>query len=594
MSFVHSQLGFDKPAAIDYTCGTMYFDALTTAAVTDELQDALLGGRVQEALLLDKLSIGLEIYAQGQRHYLLASAHPQHARVHLTAQKLRRGPDVAPPLLLMLRKYVRGGRVVGVQQPPFERILRLELGHPAGNTTLVVEAMGRHANVILVDEAGQVMDSIKRVGPQMSRRVVLPGQPYTPPPPRPGLDPTDLTELRLRALLAEAAETDVETPAWRVLVQGVQGVSPLLAREVVFRATGDTQTRTADVSRIMPLLDAFQDLLIRLWEHRWEPCLAYEGKEIVAFAPYPLRQHTDCRSATGISAAVAAYFESLLGADAYTAARRRAAEAIEKARKRVERKRAALQRSLAAAGHTEEMRIKGEMTLAYAHTVEPGQTELLAPMEPDGPPLRIALEPKLTAVENAQRYFRKYEKAKGAAYEVPARLAQADLEVRYLDQLATDLSLATSRPEIAEVEEALAQAGYLRPDKRPAARTPHSRPLSVESPTGFRILVGRNSRQNEEVTFKRAAPDDLWLHARGVPGGHVVIKSGGRPVPDRTLRQAAALAAYYSRDRHEALVTVDYVERRRVRRARGKRPGLVTYRGERTVRVRPDDIKRKP
>jgi predicted ribosome quality control (RQC) complex YloA/Tae2 family protein len=572
-----------------YTFAIMYFDALTTAAVADELQSALHSGRVQKALLLDELSVGLEVYAQTQRHYLLASAHPQHARVHLTSQKLRRGPDAAPALLSLLRKYVQGGRVLRVWQPPFERILRLEVGHPAGNTTLVIEVMGRHANVILVDEAGQVMDAVKRVGSRVSRRVVLPGQPYTPPPPRTGLAPTDLTELRLRRLLDEAAATDTRVTAWRALVRGVQGVSPLLAREIVFRATGDAQTLAAQASRISPVLDAFDDVLIHLWERRWEPCLAYEGGEIVAFAPYPLGQYADCRPATGTSAAVAAYFDSLLGADAYAVARRRAAEAIEEARRRIERKRSALERSMATAERADELRLKGEMTLAYAHTVEPGQGELLAPIDPEGPPLHIALDPKLTAVENAQRYFQAYDKAKGAAHQVPARLAQADVELGYLDQLATDLSLAASRPEIAEVEEALAQAGHLRAGRRTPGRMPRGEPLTVNSPDGFRILVGRNSRQNEGVTFKRAAPDDLWLHARGIPGGHVVIKSGGREVPERTLRQAAALAAYYSRDRHENLVTVDVVTRRRVRRAKGKHPGLVTYRGERTVRVKPEE-----
>ncbi len=568
----------------------MYFDALTLAAVADELQSTLQGGRVQKTLLLDKLSVGLEIHAQGQRCHLLVCAHPQHARVHLTDQKLRRGPDVKPPLLLLLHKYVRGGRVLRAWQPPLERILHLEVSHPLGNTALIVEAMGRHANVILMNEAGEVMDAVKRIGPQMSRRTVLPGQPYTPPPPRPGLDPTDLTELRLRTLFAQAAEADDTTSAWRALVRGVQGVSPLLAREAVFRASGDTQAPAARMVRLSPLLDAFHDLLGHLWEHHWQPCLAYEEGEIVAFAPYPLRQHADCRPVAGISAAITTYFESLLGADAYAAARQRATKAIQEARKRVQRKRDALERSLATVDGADELRLKGEMTLAYAHAIQPGQTELLAPVGLNDPPLRITLDPQRTAVENAQRYFRQYEKAKGAALEVPARLAQTDLELRYLDQLATDLSLATNRPEIAEVQEALAQAGYAQPDqKRKAGRMPRSEPLGLESSDGFRILVGRNSRQSERVTFKHAAPDDLWLHARGIPGGHVVVKSGGQPVPERTLHQAAALAAFYSRDRHEDLVAVDCVARRRVRRATGKRPGLVTYRGERTIRVKPSE-----
>lgn len=578
---------FDIRAPMGYTCAIMYFDALTTAAVVDELQSTLLGGRVQDTLLLDEWSIGLEIYAGGKRRYLLASAHPQNDRVHLTEQKLRRGPNAKPPLLLMLRKYVRGARVIDVQQPPFERILHLTLTHPEGDTTLIAEVMGRHANLILIDESGQVMDAIKHVGPQMSRRTVLPGQPYVPPLPHPGLNPTDLTGHRLRALLAQAAEANPKTPAWQALVRGVQGISPLLGREIVFRATEATETRADQIADTAALLASFQSLLTCHWENRWEPCLAYKGDEIAAFAPYPLHHYPDCRPAAGINAAVANYFERRVGADAYAAARSRAAEAIESARKRVARKRAALERSLADADRADELRLKGEMTLAYAHTVAPGQTELLAPLDLDEPPLRIELDPKLSAVENARRFFRHYEKAKAAAQQIPARLAQTDAELRYLDQLATDLSLAGSRPEIAEVEEALVQAGFLLP-KKSASRMPRSRPLRVESADGFQIWVGRNSRQNEEVTFKRAAPDDLWLHARGIPGGHVIVKSGGQPVPERTLRRAAALAAYYSRSQNEDSVEVDIIQRRYVRRAKGKRPGLVTYRNERTIRVAPE------
>ncbi|MFZ5917884.1 MAG: Rqc2 family fibronectin-binding protein [Chloroflexota bacterium] len=564
----------------------MYFDALTTAAVADELQHTLLGGRVQEVFLLDALSIGLEVYAGAERHYLLASAHPQHARIHLAAQKLRRGPAIVPPLVLMLRKYVRGGRLIDIQQPAFERILRLEVSHAEGRASLIVEIMGRYANIILIDSAGQVMDAVKRVGPKLSRRTVLPGQPYTPPPARSGLPPDALTGLRLQTLLAQAAEVDAKIPAWRVLVQGVQALSPLLAREAVYRATGNSDTPAAALACVSSLLETLQELLAPFWQGRWQPCLACQDGEIVAFAPYPLRQYADCRPVAGINAAVAAYFESLLGADAYAAARRRAAQSIEEAYRRLERKRAALERSQTASDRADELRLKGEMTLAYAHTVQPGQTELLASPDPDGPPLRITLDPKRSAVENARRYFREYEKAKGATAEVPPLLAQVDLERRYLDQLATDLALAASRPEIAEVEEALARAGFL-PAIKSAAKVPRSRPLQIESADGLLILVGRNSRQNEEVTFKRAAPDDLWLHARGIPGGHVIVKSGGRPAPERTLRQAAALAAYYSGNRNEESVAIDYTQRRLVRHVRGGQPGLVTYRGERTLYVKP-------
>jgi len=189
-------------------------------------------------------------------------------------------------------------------------------------------------------------------------------------------------------------------------------------------------------------------------------------------------------------------------------------------------------------------------------------------------------------VENAQRYFKRYRKAKSAAGEIPALLRQAGLEMRYLDQLETDLALAANRPEIREVEACLAKAGYIR-EKRGRRKVGRSQPLAVNSQDGLLILVGKNSRQNEEVTFRRAAPHDLWLHVRGAPGAHVIVKTGRREVPEATLRQAAQLAAYYSQARGSARVDVAYTERRYVRPIKGAGPGLVTYTQERTIRVAP-------
>jgi len=217
----------------------MYFDALTMAAVADELRAQILGGRVQKVLFPDDLSVGMEVYAHGERRYLLASAHPEHARLHLAGEKLRRGVEKSTPLLLLLRKYVSGGRIAAIEQPPFERVLHIGVQHPEGNTTLIVETMGRYSNIVLVAEEGLILECIKRVGPEMSRyRRILPQHLYVPPPPQSKLDPTDVTELRLRDILFEASP---ESPIWRALVAGIGAVSPLIAREVVCRALGDAR-----------------------------------------------------------------------------------------------------------------------------------------------------------------------------------------------------------------------------------------------------------------------------------------------------------------------------------------------------------------
>jgi len=562
----------------------MYFDALTMAAVADELREKILGGRVQKVLLPASLCLGLEIYAQQERHYLLASAHAQAARVHLAGGKLRRGVATPTPLLLLLRKYARGARIDRLERPPFERVLHIGLDHHEhGCTTLVVEVMGRHSNIVLVDAGGVVLECVKRVGPEMSRyRTVLPGQPYRPPPPQEKLAPGDLTELRLRHIV-EALPPDV--PLWRGLVQGLKGVSPLLAREIAFRATGRTDTRAGEVEKMSPLLAALGDLFSPLESGPWQPSAVREEGEIAVFAPYPLTHREEHEPLASISQAVEGYYAGAMREEPYGFLRQSLRQAIARGRERQQKKRRSLERSLAAREEIEALRQKGEWILAYATQIAPGQTELAVELEPSQP-LTIALDPRSSPVENAQQYFKDYHKAKAAADEVPALLEQVEWELRYLDQLETDLELASTQPEVQEVGLALSEAGYLKGEER-RRKPARSQPLTLRSPDGLTILVGKNSRQNEEVTFRRASADDLWLHARGVPGAHVIVKSGGQDVPEATLRQAAGLAAYYSQARQATRAAVDYTQRRHVRRIKGARPGLVTYDHEQTIRVTP-------
>ncbi len=564
----------------------MLFDALTMACVADDLRRTVLGGRVQRVLLADRLSVGLEIYADRQRHYLLASAHAELGRLLLSSEKLRRGMDGETGLLLLLRKYARGAILSEIEQPPFERVLRLELDHPEwGSSNLMFEIMGRYSNIILVDGAGRVLDAIKRVSPEMSPvRPVLPGRPYEMPPPQAKLSPADLTEYRLRQILADQ---EPGTQVWQALVRGLLGVSPLLAREVAYRALGQARATVAGVERITPLLNAVRELLAPLDLGAWQPTVVQEDGELVAYAPYRVTHRGEPEPMPSISYAIEVYTQSVASGDPYAAAKRPVREALERARGRLERRRQALERSLAEAEAADQWRQWGEWILAYAHTIAPGQQELVADTGA-GEPLIIPLDPGLSAVDNAQAYFGRYRKAQRAAEEVPARLREAMLALRDLEQIETDLVLAANRPEVQEVREVLVERGHVPVKKqRRRAALPRSEPLALTSPDGLSILVGRNSRQNDQVTFRLASSDDLWFHVQGVPGAHVIVRSGGQETPPATIRRAAELAAYYSPLRDEADVVVVYTERRHVRRVPGAAPGLVTYRHEGTARVVP-------
>ncbi len=555
----------------------MFFDALTAAAMADELQATVAGGRVQEIVLVDSLSLGLEIYSRHERQYLLLSAETAHPRVQRLAEKPRRGPEAPLPLLLLLRKYVRGARLTGVSQPALERILRLEFMTAEGPLTLFAEIMGRRSNLILVAPDGTVMDAIKRVMPEQSRRPVLPHRPYEPPPPLEKASLASLTPSSLSGLLAE-----VEGPLWRKLVEVVAGASPLLGREIVFRATGDAAAVEAAAA---DLLAEGRALLLALPQsHAWTPTVGLEDGQVVAYAPYELTHLSAFRASPSMSEAIAEYARSEGRAEPYAAAKARVRQALAEARARELRRRAAIARDLVPAQEINRLREYGQWILAYASQIAPRQAELVVEGE-DGQPLSIALDPTRTPVENAQRYFREYDNAKSAVRDGPRRLAEVDQALGRLAQWETDLDLAENRAEIDEVLAALIQAGYLRPRSR-AAAVRSAGPRRLETAEGFVIWIGRNSRQNALV-LGRAAPTDLWLHARGVPGGHVVLVTGGRPVPDELLQGVAGLAAHYSAARAEARVPVDVTERRNVRPIAGAGPGQVTYRGERTLVVAP-------
>lgn len=583
----------------------MTYDFWTTAAVADELRHTITPGRVQQVVQVDAASLAFEVYAGRERRYLLASVDLQAPRVFLADDKPRRGVDTPSTLLQLLRKYVRGAALTAVHQPPWERILYLDFQHPEhGQTRLVVELIGRWANLLLLrpakgeGEAAQVwriLECVHRHRPQDgASRPALPGQLYQPPPQPAGLAPDALDAAQARSLL-DGAPSDVAL--WRVLVDGLLGVSPQTAREIVYRALGDVQARAGQVKGVASLVETVAAWVEMLRDGRWQPCLARDAAGApLAFAPYLLTQRTDAvlEPLPSISRAVDLFYgeRAQTSGDAYAAARRQTAASLERAVRSLEKRQAALQRELRPAEEIERLRASGEWILALATQIAPRQTELPLPEGVELPPIR--LDPALSPAENAAAYFKRYRKARRAAEMGQPRLEALAAELSYLEQLGADLALAADRNEIDAVRAALAEAGYARQRRQAARSDAGQNTVQVQGPRrytsreGYAILVGRNSRQNEHITCDLAGPDDLWLHARGWPGSHVVIRSGGQPVSEETVRQAAGLAAFYSKAQREAWVDVIVVERRRVRRPPGPRhPGMVMVDGERVVRVRP-------
>ncbi len=563
----------------------MYLDFFTLAALVDEFQSLLPRGRVQDVLDVDATGLGLEIYAQRRRHWLYLSADPARPRLYLAPERLRRGPDRPTPLGLLLRRYVEGGRIERITQPAWERVVTLHITGSEGDVQLFVELIERRSNILLVRD-GVILDCVRRVHPGENRmRSSLPAHPYQPPPPQRGKhDPLDLTLEVLGGLLAGDAVRNLSTQ--RFLSAKLLGVSPLLARETVHRSSAPADQRVSD-ARPDDLWGALRSVLEPLAARDWQSGLAGDDDNPRAFSVYPLHCEPDWRPVDSVNGALVTWFIACTGTDSYRIAKEPVAAALREARLRLEARAKSLQGSLTDDVDRERLRQSGELLLAYQYTLAPGQRELRAQYEPDGPELVIRLDNTRSPLENAQGYFARYEKAKRALQDVPKLLRRTKAQLKSLDQLTCDLELAGSRPEIEEVQAALQSMGLWRGSRKARPSGQKSSSLRLLTSDGFVIRVGRNSRQNEEVTFERASGSDLWLHARGIPGAHVIVRNDGRPIPDEVLERAAGLAAWFSPQRDERSVAVDVTPRRHVRRIQGAGPGMVSYRNERTLRVRP-------
>jgi predicted ribosome quality control (RQC) complex YloA/Tae2 family protein len=601
------------------------YDALTTAAIADELNSLLVDSdvRIQGVAQIDALSIVLEVYARHQRRWLTLSADPQLARVVLSDERIAGDVERITPLLLLLRKYARGGRIVSVSQPRYERILRVsiakplegdkradgaEVGRAAQNlvyTELVAELMGRRSNLIYLDAEGRILEAAKRVTTSMSRvRTVRPNQPYTPPPPQAKLEPRLATPERLLSALRDARASQppakpADVDKW--LVASITALSPALAREVVLRADlADSLT----IDQLTPeqatqLAAAIRSLFVPLDTGAWEP-MVYELPNGRAVAT-PIELHTLAARAVAatpharMSAAVLAALARDSGIDEvapspgrHQARQERLVAEIDDARDRLTHRIESLREQQQHGAASERWRTFGEAIYANVTSIDRGDRELRTP---DG--LVIELDPTLSASENAQHYFERYRKAQSATEHVPALVTAAEQELAYVLQLLSAARLAETYDEIELARQEWQTYSAQHPGRASASRPTGAKPAAAaRRPRAFRttqgdaILVGRTGPQNETVTFEMAGPDDLWLHARNMPGAHVILRVTGEAAT-ATIERAAALAAYYSDGRGSTSVPVDVTQRRHVRKIKGAGPGMVTYRNERTLNVRP-------
>jgi predicted ribosome quality control (RQC) complex YloA/Tae2 family protein len=630
----------------------MQVDALTLAAVVEELRAGLIGARVDDVIQPTPQAIALQCYGglggegSARNRWLLASAHPQVARLHLIERKPRKLVTEPPTFVMLLRKYLEGTRLREVRQPRWERIVEFGFAHGPSDehdeaVWLVVEIMGQLSNLILRDEGGMILGALRQVGLEKNHyRALAPHVAYRSPPPqtrtlhgepRPRLAPETLTGDDLRAAAEEIGSREPAPGRKRqpptvatVLTDAVAGWGRDLATESLARADMPSTTPLTAEVEWGAVVAAVHSLAALYGAHAWQPTLVYapgepQPRDAAVYRPvrFPAEE---LHPAPSVNDLLATYFEDAEWRGAVDTAKADLRHLLKTQHDRTRRKAEALAGDLGTLDEAKRLRTEADLLLAFQGEVPPNATSFTREnpfaVEPGDPPtLSVSLDPRLSAVQNANRLYARYHKLQRAGAAIPPQIEANAVERARIEQLQTDLALAETPAEIALVRSEVVEAGYLRPSKteKPAKQAKSGKngkfgkggkggkpgqqrrapdggtPLRRTSSDGFTLLVGKNSRQNEEVTFGQAAANDTWLHARGVPGAHVIVKASGRPIPDATLREAAALAAYYSQARAAGSVPVDYTQQRYVRHIKGGGPGLVTYERERTLHVAPED-----
>ncbi|WP_298029845.1 NFACT family protein [uncultured Dysosmobacter sp.] len=574
----------------------MALDAICLQAVVEELRPQLLGLRIDKVQQPARDQVILLL--RGNRRLLL-NAGANASRIQLT--ELSRDNPAEPPMFCMLlRKHLVGARVAAIAQPPLERLVRLELditddfGQP-GRRTLVLEAMGRRSNLILLDGEGRIIDCMRRVDADMSAaRQVLPGLYYEPPASTGRLPVTEETEAGFREKLAAA---DPEQLLDAFLLDQYFGVSPLMARELVFRTTGETDSRVFALNgegrecfwrEIQGFINVIQE------NHFTPVCLKKEGYP-AEFACLPITQYGAAMELERFDS-----FCKLL--DSFYEARERQERARQRggdllrtaatARDRLRRKLALQEKDYAVIQDRDKLRISGDLITANLYRMERGQSRLTCEnfYDENCASVTIQLDPLLTPQQNAAKYYKRYAKAKTAEKYLREQMEIARRDLEYLESVLEEIEHGETEQDFIDIRSELKEAGFLRKQgkgRKELKRT--AKPREFRTTSGFRVLVGRSNHQNDKLTLKDADHRDIWFHTQKIHGSHVILCTGGQPVDDDTIVEAAKLAAYYSKARESGNVPVDYTPVRFVKKPAGARPGMVVYSTCQTINVTPEE-----
>ena len=568
----------------------MAFDAFFLTSVLEEIRSRCLGARVDKIHQPSRDTLILHLRCQQGREKLLFVANPTAPRLHLTSASPE-NPAEPPMFCMLLRKHLLGARLSGIFQPEMERAAVFtfdctdEMGFPV-QKRLVAELMGRTCNLYLLAPDGRILDCLRRVGlDESSRRAALPGLNYVEPEPVAKANPLQLVQNDYVNLLT-APGADVLSDR---LMDTLGGLSPLVCREASLYAAGSVDARVGGLD----IPAAAEKLALFFTEHLRHPapwfCAQADGTP-KQFAFCPIREYGDSRQADSFSALLDSYYTLRDRKDLIRQKSQGVRKTVNNLCQRLRRKLAVQQKELEATYDRERLRQLGDILTANLNRVTKGQTVARCEdfYDEDMKPVDIPLSPILSPQQNAAKFYKDYTRMKNAEKELTHQLAIGTEELEYLESVLEELNRADTEAALEEIRQELQAGGYLRPDtgkkKMKQGKLP---PMRFESTDGFPIYVGRNNRQNDELTFRLARKDDLWCHASKVHGSHVIISCGGKTPPDNTVTQAAQLAACYAETTGGQNIPVDVTTVKQVKKIPSGKPGMVIYHTYKTVIVNP-------
>lgn len=559
----------------------MAFDGITIANIVHELNRNLLDGRINKIAQPETDELLLTIKTPGGQRRLSISASASLPLIYLTEGN-KPSPMTAPNFCMLLRKHINNGRITKIWQPKLERIIHFEIEHldelgDLCKKELIVEIMGKHSNIIFCNEDGTIIDSIKHVSSQMSSvREVLPGRTYFIPDTMEKSDPLSVSFAEFQRVL-----TEKPMPLSKAVYTSFTGISPVVAEEICYLSGIDSALTPRELS---------EDLLTHLYRQftlyfeevsagHFSPAIYYHGAEPKEFSALPLTHFSQYirKEYDSISRLLEDYYAEK---NTLTRIRQKSVDlrrVVQTALERNRKKYDLQAKQLRDTENREKFKVYGELIHTYGYNLEPGAKKLEALNYYTNEMITIPLDSTKTPQENALKYFEKYNKQKRTFEALTSLIEETRDDISYLESVSNALDIALSEDDLTQIKEELIESGYIRRKFTKKKVKITSKPFHYLSSDGYHIYVGKNNLQNEELTFHFASGNDWWFHAKGIPGSHVIVKTNGEELPDRTFEEAGKLAAYYSKNRGSEKIEIDYIEKKHVKKPKGGKPGFVVY-----------------